>query len=112
MGRYNKLKDMRPLHPQALDELAQVPVYYPFEWKGMRLRVVPADDERWSNPCKSCKFLKERNTHLICPMAKACMARNRVDGQSVKYIGDELSNLNGLDDVKAEAEAADRECKI
>ena len=112
MGRYNKLKDMKVLHPQTMEELAAVPLYYPLEWNGKRMRVVPADDDRWNNPCKSCKFLMQRNLHLICPMARACMAKYRVDGKSVKFIGDELSNLNNVLEVKNEAEKADNEAKV
>lgn len=111
MGRYNKLKDLRPLHPQTIEELSRVEVYYPLEWEGKRMRVVPADDDRWQNPCKSCKFLMQRNTHLICPMAKACMSKFRVDGKSVKFISDELSSLYNSEDVK-EAKKADKKAKV
>lgn len=111
MGKIRKLKDMKTLHPQTLEELAAVPLYYPLEWRGKKMRVVPADDEKWNNPCKSCKFIMQRNISLCCPMAKACMAKYRTDGKSVKFIGDELSNLNCMEDVKSEAEQADKEAK-
>lgn len=112
MGDHKRLKDMRPLHPQNLEELGRVPLYYPFEWNGKKMRVVPADDDKWANPCKCCKFIQQRNISLCCPMSKACMGKFRVDGRSVKFIGDELSSLNNWDEVKREAEKADREAKL
>ena len=111
MGNQKRLKDYRTLHPQNLEELSRVPVYYPFEWNGKKMRVVPADDDKWANPCKCCKFIQQRSISLVCPMARACMSKWRVDGQSVKFIGDELSSLNMIEYVKAEAEKADREAK-
>lgn len=111
MGDHKRLRDIRPLHPQTLEELARVPLYYPFEWQGKRMRVVPADDEKWANPCKACRFLKTRNISLSCPMIKGCMAKYRQDGRSVKFIGDELSSLNNVESVKTEAVKADREAK-
>lgn len=109
MSQPKRLKDLRTLHPQTMEELQKVPLYYPFEWRGKKMRVVPADDEKWGNPCKSCKFLQQRNTSMVCPMAKACMANFRVDSKSVKFIGDELSNLNNTYVTRHNAEEADKD---
>lgn len=104
-----ELKDKKQLHPTNVRELAEVNAYYPFEWNGKRLRCVPMKD-RCNNPCRKCYFEKERNTHLRCPMNKACMAAYRYDNRSVKFISDELSSLN-MDEVSmAHALQADKIC--
>lgn len=108
MGAHKKLMDLRVLHPQTIEEVANVMLYYPFEFRGQRMRVIPVD-ENSTTPCISCKFKKQRDLSLRCPMFKACCACNRPDRQSVKFIGDELSSLNADMEAKYEAAMADKE---
>ena len=103
------LKDLRELHPQTTEEVASVPVYYPFEWRGRQLRCVPLK-ENMCSPCRWCNWEKDRNTSQQCPMIKACMAKFRPDGNSVRFISDELSSLNMDANAKEQAEMADRHC--
>lgn len=108
MGKHKQLKDLRVLHPQTTDEVAKVPVYYPFEYRGQRMRVIPIDVTSTS-PCVSCKYKKQRDVTLRCPMFVACSAGYRPDRMSVKFIGDELSSLNADMEAKYEAAMADQE---
>ena len=104
-----ELKDIRSLHPQSVDEVARVEVYYPFEYYGNHLRVVPVKENQ-NNPCRWCAWEKQRNTSQKCPMIKACMSRFRPDRHSVKFIGDELSSLNSDAEGQQKAALADRKC--
>lgn len=104
-----ELKNIRSLHPQSVDEVAMVEVYYPFEYRGKHLRCVPLKENQQS-PCRWCAWEKQRNMNHTCPMMKACMSKYRPDRQSVKFIGDELSSLNSDEEAQRLAMMADQKC--
>lgn len=104
-----ELKDIRELHPTNIKELSRVKTYYPFEYHGRKLRCVPVK-ENSKTPCRYCRWEKDRNTSLICPMIKACSAAYRDDRTSVKFISDELSSLNMDEESQRMAMEADRIC--